>query len=748
MFRNFSKRFFLCVLAISLIDGMTTFGQDARDLVSGNLIQFNNNGAWCWYQDERAVVDSIAGNLILGSVASNSGTGGSRRAGSIEATIFDLHTGALQRNVLMVASYTDDHHAPGFLVRADGKILTMYAQHYDAYFSRYQIFDGSAWSGEKRFDWMTIPGRTDFTIAYSNLYYLSSENRVYNFARANHRAPNFIFSDDMGDTWSFGGQITTNSSDTYTKGYYKYWGNGIDRIDFIFTEQHPRDTMTSIYHGYIKGGKSYASDGTVADENIYGMDPMPTFRQFTKVFSDGTLIGGVPMKRCWNTDVMRYDDGTIVTIITARTNNYVYGGGNSTNPDHAFIYCRYDGSAWSYTYLGKAGLKMYASEQDYTGLAAVCPDDPNTIYISTTYDPRDNTTLNVHEIFKGVTSDHGATWSWTPVTQKSVCDNFRPIVPAWDKNNTALLWWRGTYTNAQSYNAAVVGILDRRLETTGLKTYVDASSSNTFLADGMLPLAATGPDSNKGAKDNQWHQRTGYGNGGSVLTSSEIEGENAPVLKTQLTVSMTGTYDVWVNFWANPTADWRIKAGLSRDGMQVFRQMACKQVESGDYNSPIIRTGDGYTFLYQAYLGRIVVPADDAFDVFVDDEAVRTGTSGTLQGDVARTWYDGVSFARISTTTGVSEKRELPIAFRLEQNHPNPFNPTTTISYSLFKSDFVALKVFDALGREVRTLVNGVQPKNDYRVTLNATGLESGIYFYRLTVGRDISETRKMLFMK
>jgi hypothetical protein len=64
-----------------------------------------------------------------------------------------------------------------------------------------------------------------------------------------------------------------------------------------------------------------------------------------------------------------------------------------------------------------------------------------------------------HEIFRGTTCDQGVTWTWTPVTQKSTRDNLRPIIPAWDSKNTALLWWRGTYTKAQAYNAAVVGII-------------------------------------------------------------------------------------------------------------------------------------------------------------------------------------------------------------------------------------------------------------------------------------------------
>lgn len=562
---------FLHAIVIIVLVRMVALGQNARDLVKGNLIQFNDNGAWCWYQDERAVIDIAGGKLIVGSDANASGVGGSPRNGDIDAVIFDLQTGISQRYTLVEGgsnfSGSDDHNAPAFLVRPDGKYLAFYAGHNNNNITYYRIYDVGSSGPEQKFDWSTQPGGTNFATTYSNLFYLSAEGRIYNIARGNNRSPNLMVSTNMGNTWYYGGQLTTNANVGYVNGYLKYWGNGVDCIDFVCTEYHPRDYNTSIYHGYIKNGQSFKSDGTLVDSTIFDKTVVPTPVNFTRVFAANTVVQGVTMTRCWNIDVQRYDDGTVATLIKARANN--------SETDHRFFYCRYDGSNWTSTYLGKGGSKLYSSEQDYTGLGALHPNHTNTIYISTSYDPRDSTiNLGVHEIFKGVTTDNGASWMWTPITQKSVRDNLRPIVPAWDKNNTALLWWRGTYTSAQNFNAAVVAILDRRSEIVGLMSYVDATTANTFLADGS-PLVTTGPDSSAGAADNKWHQRTGFGNGGSVLTSAEVGGENAPSLKTQVTVPKAGTYEVWVNFWANPTADWRIKAGFSANPAQagqLFRQ--------------------------------------------------------------------------------------------------------------------------------------------------------------------------------
>ena len=89
----------------------------------------------------------------------------------------------------------------------------------------------------------------------------------------------------------------------------------------------------------------------------------------------------------------------------------------------------------------------------------------------------------------------------------------------------------------------------------------------------------------------------------------------------------------------------------------------------------------------------------------------------------------------------------IPSKFTLSQNYPNPFNPSTTISYQLSEITFVTLKVYDALGREVKKLVNKEQPAGNYNVNFEASKLSSGVYFYRITAN-DIVDTKKMLLLK
>jgi hypothetical protein len=626
------------------------------NIVAGNLIEFNDNGNWTWYCDERSVIDQAGGKLIVGSDASGAGMGGSARVGDVEAVIYKIATGDWQRYTLKDgasdpgAFYADDHNCPGLLVRPDGKYLAWYCAHNTERTNYWRNFDGTNWSAEQRFDWNTLPTGTDFSATYSNPHYLSAEDRVYNLVRANdHGSPNIMISPDHGETWSFAGQlISTLTNVGYVSGYFKFCDNGVDRIDFIGTESHPRDTSTSMYHGYIKNGQTFKSDGTLMDANIFDQSA-PTILQFTQIFTNGTVWPpGQTNYRCWNDDVQTYSDGSVQAIIATRINNDVNGNDGSINPDHAFFFCRYDGTNWSHTYLCQAGTKLYSSEADYIGLGCLSPNDPNTVFISTKYDPRavqfgvadtNQPYSSAHEIWKGVTTNHGATFTWTPVTRNSTHDNLRPIVPAWDANNLALLWFRANYVSAQSIDGAPVGIIERHSEIPVKMNYMDANSTNTTLAAGgaLVTGSATG----------QWHLRTTTGNNGDILASADAVAEDAPMLKTTVTVPAAGTYDVWVNFWGNPLpgADWRITAGTATNQMQVFRQMACKSVQPGDHNSALVVTNATTNFLYQAYVGRVSASSSNTISVFVDDNAVAVGTVSTLAGNTNRTWYDGVSYA-------------------------------------------------------------------------------------------------------
>lgn len=103
--------------------------------------------------------------------------------------------------------------------------------------------------------------------------------------------------------------------------------------------------------------------------------------------------------------------------------------------------------------------------------------------------------------------------------------------------------------------------------------------------------------------------------------------------------------------------------------------------------------------------------------------------------------------------TSVNDDEGIPETYALDQNYPNPFNPSTTIKYSLPEEGLVTLKIYNALGEEVKTLANEIQSAGVYNISFDASGLSSGIYFYRIQANDNSSskqfvETKKMILIK
>ncbi len=105
-----------------------------------------------------------------------------------------------------------------------------------------------------------------------------------------------------------------------------------------------------------------------------------------------------------------------------------------------------------------------------------------------------------------------------------------------------------------------------------------------------------------------------------------------------------------------------------------------------------------------------------------------------------------------STPTSIQDGNNI-FTFSLENNYPNPFNPSTVIRYEIGERRIVILKVYNSVGEEVSTLVNKMQNAGIYEVQFNGVGLSSGIYLYRLQVGASagspaITKTKKMTLLK
>ena len=142
------------------------------------------------------------------------------------------------------------------------------------------------------------------------------------------------------------------------------------------------------------------------------------------------------------------------------------------------------------------------------------------------------------------------------------------------------------------------------------------------------------------------------------------------------------------------------------------------------------------------------LPEDYTWTIFSEDRVIEYSNS-----EIFTSSKDHKFSLVIGTNNYINETHEEfqshPKQFALAQNFPNPFNPITNIKFSLPKEAFVSLKLYDVLGREVKTLLNGRKKEGVHQVVLNGNRLRlaSGLYIYKLKAGKFV-ETKKMLLLK
>jgi hypothetical protein len=267
-----------------------------------------------------------------------------------------------------------------------------------------------------------------------------------------------MMSDDSGGTWQLGGRLL-QGRDGYGP-YTKYAFDGDSTIHFVATEDHPRNFDNSLYHGFVRDGNVFRSDGSLMGPLSDGPDTKVNAWELTKIFS------GDPDNVAWMTDLELDADGRPCVVFSVQKDGRGLSRGKG-GFDHRFHFARWDGAAWHSHEIAYAGTRLYPGEDDYTGLAAIDPQNTNVIFISTDADPGTGKPLvssadgkRHRELFRGETADRGATWNWTPITANSTMDNLRPIVPKWNDLRTALVWMRGSYrANRGEWTTAVVAAI-------------------------------------------------------------------------------------------------------------------------------------------------------------------------------------------------------------------------------------------------------------------------------------------------
>jgi photosystem II stability/assembly factor-like uncharacterized protein len=167
--------------------------------------------------------------------------------------------------------------------------------------------------------------------------------------------------------------------------------------------------------------------------------------------------------------------------------------------------------------------------------------------------------------------------------------------------------------------------------------------------------------------------------------------------------------------------NWQTATELNNHGFEIERK-----TENSEWRTKGFKEGNGTTTETQFYS-------------FIDDNI----SGGKFQYRLKQIDYDG-SF---EFSDEIEIEVSIPIEYSLSQNFPNPFNPSTVIKYSIPEERLMILKVFNAIGEEVVSLVNEVKQPGVYEIEFNASYLSSGIYFYKLRAG-DFVETKKMILLK
>ena len=188
------------------------------------------------------------------------------------------------------------------------------------------------------------------------------------------------------------------------------------------------------------------------------------------------------------------------------------------------------------------------------------------------------------------------------------------------------------------------------------------------------------------------------------------------------------------------------ESGTSENFYDITFKNSLEGVVAGA-NGDVRYTSDGgFTWLEDTYFSGLTT-RDIVSISGVDDNTASAITVNNFNGDSQSA--DTTFFLAVSSEpfTDVEDEVTFPSEFDLEQNFPNPFNPSTSIQYAISSRQFVTLKVYDVLGNEVATLANEEKDRGIYSVNFNASGLASGMYLYRIQAGSFI-ETKKMLMIK
>lgn len=387
----------------------------------GDTCTFTDDGAWCWFQDPRAVRHvgdrdrTYAGWVTVG--------------GDIEVASYDIDTGDVTRTTLHPAFERDDHDSPSFFVDADGRVIAFYTGHNGSEIHYARTEDPEDVSSF---------GPTE-TIAPSDSHTYPDPRAIgdtlYLFYRNADGSVAHVASEDGGRSWSDERELVTTGGRDWCV-YRKISGvhDGAVDLGLTFAAGGTHEPHRSVRHVRFDGERLLTVDGDdVGDGTQARFEDAPTVYDSAETGHDAWV---------WDCSVV---DGTVELVYAELR----------SGTDHRYRYARHGGEGWSDASLANAGSHIVSESPEtyYSGGVTLDHERPSVCFYST----GDH---EGSELVRAQTNDGGETWDRSTVAAGDV-QNVRPVVPRNRGAGLPVLWMRGSYSHyVDAYETAIVGATD------------------------------------------------------------------------------------------------------------------------------------------------------------------------------------------------------------------------------------------------------------------------------------------------
>ena len=391
------------------------------------------DAGWCWFSDPRAIYNKgVHEKVYFGFINGK---------GDVIAQSYDFKTKENVEFILHKELQVDDHNVPTFLSLPNGKLLTFYNHHNGNIFMRRSKFAENITDWEE--DVILLEKDEVNSYCYTNPIMLSEENnRIYLFGRNLVRNDKgiytdtriyCIYSDDYGDTWSKEINILDNNGRD-TPQYVKYTSDNKSRIDFLFTDGHPKQRSDiSVYHMYYKDGVFCQTNG----KKISSFKESPI-----KINTVNKVYDAIKNNsRSWIWDI----------ALDKKNNPVITYTRYPSEIEHQYYYARWNGKKWldfkvadagNYITIIRPGKKLI--EAHYSGGIVLDPKNPMNVYLSRKID-------GIFELEKRKIKSNGEQ-EIDSITINSKVDNIRPYVVGRDKtHNPIIMWMSGSYYHYTDY---------------------------------------------------------------------------------------------------------------------------------------------------------------------------------------------------------------------------------------------------------------------------------------------------------